>query len=102
MTQLATCVELYSRGNEVYRQGGHSEDALALYEQALALLRGVPRDSESSDGGEHAALELKLCSNAALCHLTLRNYQVSPRPLLSRMYSIIHQFSIRLVSWIIS
>lgn len=81
MTQLTACIELYSRGNEVYRQGGHSEDALALYERALSILRSVPCDGNGPEGEgehEHAALELKLCSNAALCHLALRNYQVYP------------------------
>lgn len=46
------------------------EEALALYEKAIVQLRR----NEIED--IHSPLQLKLFSNAALCHLTLRNYQV--------------------------
>jgi hypothetical protein len=87
----------------MYRRGGRSEDALRLYEQALAQLEAVTEtesetESESNPeaeslvlggemGSDHGSvpchegththqLKLKLHSNAALCHITLRNYQV--------------------------
>lgn len=69
--QQPTGVELHIQGNNVYREGGRTEEALALYEKALTLIR---------EGPERVLdLEIKLCSNAALCHMSLRNYQVQWR-----------------------
>jgi hypothetical protein len=62
-------MELYAQGNDVFTAGGNTEGALALYEKALTRLQD--EDDESSTN-----LQLKLFSNAALCHLSLRNYQV--------------------------
>ena len=62
--------QLYLRGNRVFMSGGNTEEALALYAEALTRLKRTGCDEQQS------WLKLKLCSNAALCHLLLRNYQV--------------------------
>lgn len=68
---MPTGFELYTQGNAVFTEGGscHLEGALALYEKAIV-------QSSESNADTSAPLQLKLFSNAALCHLALRNYQV--------------------------
>lgn len=69
--QLASARELHALGNAEY-SASDTHRALALYEQALTQLQS----SDNCSSQDHSALKLKVLSNLALCHISLRNYQV--------------------------